>query len=127
MLDEGIATQLRQVFGSLSSSYKLVVAQGNNPKQAELLELAQGLAETSPKLEAVVEGEVEKGVRLSIVRDGEPTGSRLLLMPRHSAGLSERTTATASFWKMIPFRIDCGCYLLHRIRLSPLSTGVQCS
>ena len=74
MLDEAIATQLRQVFGSLSSSYKLVVAHGNNPKQAELLELAQGLAETSPKLEAVVEGEVEKGVRLSIVRDGQPTG-----------------------------------------------------
>lgn len=74
MLDEGIATQLRQVFGSLSSSYKLVVAHGNNPKQAELLELAQSLAETSPKLSAVVEGEVAKGVRLSIVRDGEPTG-----------------------------------------------------
>ncbi|MDB4988012.1 MAG: ahpF [Myxococcaceae bacterium] len=74
MLDEGIATQLRQVFGALTSSYKLVVANGSNPKQGELLELARSLAETSPKLEAVVEGEVDKGVRLSIVRDGVPTG-----------------------------------------------------
>jgi alkyl hydroperoxide reductase subunit F len=74
MLDEGIATQLRTVFGSLSSSYKLVVANGTSPKQAELVELVRSLAETSPKLEAVVEGSVEKGVRLSIVRDGEPTG-----------------------------------------------------
>jgi len=74
MLDEGIATQLRQVFGSLTSSYKLVVADGKNAKQGELVELARSLAETSPKLEAVVEGEVESGVRLSILRDGEPTG-----------------------------------------------------
>jgi alkyl hydroperoxide reductase subunit F len=74
MLDEGIATQLRQVFGALSSSYKLVVANGANAKQGELVELVRSLADTSPKLEAVVEGEVESGVRLSIVRDGVPTG-----------------------------------------------------
>jgi len=74
MLDEGIATQLRQVFGALSSSYKLVVANGDNAKQGELVELVQSLAETSPKLEAIVEGEVERGVRLSIVRDGSETG-----------------------------------------------------
>jgi alkyl hydroperoxide reductase subunit F len=74
MLDEGIATQLRQVFGSLTSSYKLVVANGDNPKQSELVELVRSLADTSPQLEAVVEGEVESGVRLSILRDGQPTG-----------------------------------------------------
>lgn len=74
MLDEGIATQLRQVFGSLSSSYKLVVANGESEKQGELVELVRSLADTSDKLEAVVEGEVERGVRLSIVRDGVPTG-----------------------------------------------------
>src|ERR1700709_2325791 len=74
MLDEGIATQLRQVFGSLSSSYKLVVAQGTSPKQGELVELAESLAATSPKLEALVEGTVEKGVRLTILKDDEPTG-----------------------------------------------------
>ena len=74
MLDEAIATQLRQVFGSLKSSYRLVVANGGNPKQGELLDLARSLAATSDKIEAVVEGEVERGVRLDIVRDGVPTG-----------------------------------------------------
>jgi NADH-dependent peroxiredoxin subunit F len=74
MLDEGIATQLRQVFGSLSASYKLVVANGQSEKQGELVELVRSLADTSPKLEAVVEGEVDRGVRLSIVRDDQPTG-----------------------------------------------------
>jgi alkyl hydroperoxide reductase subunit F len=74
MLDEGIATQLRQVFGALSARYTLVVANGKDPKQAELVELAESLCETSPKLETRVEGEVEKGVSLSLVRDGKPTG-----------------------------------------------------
>ena len=46
MLDEGIATQLRQVFGALSSNYTLVVAHGSNPKQGELVELARSLAAT---------------------------------------------------------------------------------
>ncbi|MET0343517.1 MAG: alkyl hydroperoxide reductase subunit F [Polyangiales bacterium] len=74
MLDEAIATQLRQVFGSLKSSYKLVVAHGTSPKQGELVELARSLAATSDKLESVVEGEVESGVRLTILRDETPTG-----------------------------------------------------
>lgn len=74
MLDESIVAQLREVFGSLSSRYQLVVANGSHEKQQELLDLVRSLAETSPKLELVVEGEVESGVRLSIVRDGTPTG-----------------------------------------------------
>lgn len=74
MLDEAIATQLRQVFGSLKASFKLVVANGSSPKQGELVELARSLAATSDKLEAVVEGEVESGVKLSILRDGQDTG-----------------------------------------------------
>jgi NADH-dependent peroxiredoxin subunit F len=74
MLDESIAAQLREVFGSLSSSFKLVVANGSHAKQQELVDLVRALAETSPKLELVIEGEVERGVRLSIVRDGAPTG-----------------------------------------------------
>jgi NADH-dependent peroxiredoxin subunit F len=74
MLDESIVAQLREVFGSLSSRYKLVVANGSHAKQQELVDLARSLAETSPKLELVIEGEVERGVRLSIVRDEAPTG-----------------------------------------------------
>jgi len=74
MLDEAIATQLRQVFGSLSSSYKLVVAESANEKQAELLDLVRSVAQTSPKIEVVTEGRVDKGVQFSLVKDGEPTG-----------------------------------------------------
>lgn len=74
MLDEALTAQLREVFSSLSATFSLVVANSSHEKQGELLELARALAATSPKLELVVAGEAESGVRLSLHRDGAPTG-----------------------------------------------------
>jgi NADH-dependent peroxiredoxin subunit F len=74
MIDEAIAAQLRQVFGSLSASYKLVVANGTSDKQNDLVELARSVAATSDKIEFVQEGTVEQGVRLDLLKDGVPTG-----------------------------------------------------
>ncbi len=74
MLEEAISAQLRQVFGALESTYALVVAESSHEKQAELLELAQSVASTSPKIEAVVQGHVESGVLLTLHKNGQPTG-----------------------------------------------------
>ena len=74
MLDEAISAQLREVFSTLSATYTLVVANGPHEKQSELLDLARALAATSPKIDAVVEGEVTSGVRMSLLRAGAPTG-----------------------------------------------------
>jgi NADH-dependent peroxiredoxin subunit F len=74
MLDEAISAQLREVFSALSGTYTLVVANSSHEKQGELLDLARSLAATSPKLESRVEGEIASGVKLSIHRDGAPTG-----------------------------------------------------
>ncbi len=74
MIDESLAAQLRQVFGALSSSYKLAVANGTSDKQNDLVELARGVASTSDKIEFVQEGTVEQGVRMDLLKDGTPTG-----------------------------------------------------
>src|SRR5687768_1238739 len=57
MLDESISQQLREVFGSLEARYSLVVRPSKHEKQAELLELARGVAATSDKIDVKVEGE----------------------------------------------------------------------
>jgi len=74
MLDENISTQLRQVFGSLSSRFTLVVQPSTHEKAQELVELAQSLAATSPNIEAVVEGAEISHVNMTLLKDGKPTG-----------------------------------------------------
>jgi alkyl hydroperoxide reductase subunit F len=74
MLDESISTQLREVFGSLESSFKLVVQPSTHEKQEELLELARGVAATSPKIEVAVEGESIPYVNMTLHKNGAPTG-----------------------------------------------------
>jgi alkyl hydroperoxide reductase subunit F len=74
MLDDSIVQQLRQVFGSLESTIKLVVQPSTHEKQQELVELARAVAETSPKIEAVVEGETIPHVFMALYKNGERTG-----------------------------------------------------
>jgi alkyl hydroperoxide reductase subunit F len=74
MIDESLAAQLRQVFGSLNASYKLVVANGTSDKQNDLVELARTTAATSDKIEFALEGTVDQGVRMDLLKDGAPTG-----------------------------------------------------
>lgn len=74
MLDEAIATQLREVFSSLESKFTLVVAQSDHEKQAELLELAREFAATSPKLDVVEAGVAPAGVSMALHKNGEATG-----------------------------------------------------
>ena len=74
MLDENISQQLRQVFGSLSSRFTLVVQPSTHEKAQELVELAQSLAATSPNIEAVVEGPQISHVNMTLLKDGKPTG-----------------------------------------------------
>ncbi|HEX5660654.1 MAG TPA: alkyl hydroperoxide reductase subunit F [Polyangiales bacterium] len=74
MIDEALSAQLQQVFGSLASSYKLVVANGTSDKQNDLVELARATAATSDKIDFAVEGTVEQGVRMDLYKEGAPTG-----------------------------------------------------
>jgi len=74
MLEESISAQLRQVFGALEGQFSLVVAESSHEKQSELLELAQGVSQTSPKIETVVSGRVESGVLMTLLKNGQPTG-----------------------------------------------------
>jgi alkyl hydroperoxide reductase subunit F len=74
MLDASISEQLREVFGSLEASFKLVVSPSTHEKQTELVELARGVAATSPKIEAVVEGASLPHVFMALYKNGAPTG-----------------------------------------------------
>lgn len=74
MLDEATIDQLRSVFASLQHEYQLVLSPSNHPKQADLRELAEALAGTSPKLHVVEAGAPVAGVRLELQRDAQPLG-----------------------------------------------------
>jgi NADH-dependent peroxiredoxin subunit F len=74
MLDDAIIDQLRTVFANLSGTFTLVVAPSQHEKQAELVALAESLASTSQQLTASVSGEPVATVRLTLLKDGEPTG-----------------------------------------------------
>jgi alkyl hydroperoxide reductase subunit F len=62
------------VFGSLEASFKLVVLPSTHEKQEELLELARAVAATSPKIDAVIEGETVPYVFMALHKNGAPTG-----------------------------------------------------
>jgi alkyl hydroperoxide reductase subunit F len=81
MLDEAIKAQLTQVFAALESEFTLVVAQSSHEKQAELVELAGGVASTSPKIKTEIDGEVGEGVFMALHKDGVPTGVSFRAIP----------------------------------------------
>jgi alkyl hydroperoxide reductase subunit F len=74
MLEESIAAQLREVLGGLQSKFTLVLAPSSSEKQSELLDLARGLATTSPRIETAVVGETRTDVLMALHKDGVPTG-----------------------------------------------------
>ncbi len=74
MLDEALVARLREVFGALESRITLVLSDSEHDKQAELLDLARQLAETSPRIDLRIDGPRTGELRLSIHREGEPTG-----------------------------------------------------
>jgi alkyl hydroperoxide reductase subunit F len=74
MLDESISQQLREVFGSLEARYSLVVRPSKHEKQAELLELARGVAATSDKIDLKVEGEETSQLFMQLLKNDASTG-----------------------------------------------------
>lgn len=75
MLDEAIVSQLSSLYADLSAPLRLVVRPSDHAQQAELLELVQAVAATSPHLHFVEEGPPSAAPVLSLERaDGTPTG-----------------------------------------------------
>jgi alkyl hydroperoxide reductase subunit F len=74
MLDADLIAQLTQVFAPLGADLTLVVAPSEDARQAELLELLDGLAAASPRIRVVTEGHPSPVPRLILLRNGSPTG-----------------------------------------------------
>lgn len=74
MLDADLIAQLTQVFAPLGADLTLVVAPSEDARQAELLELLDGLAAASPRIRVVTEGHPSPIPRFTLLRNGSPTG-----------------------------------------------------
>jgi alkyl hydroperoxide reductase subunit F len=74
MLDAGIRSQLTTVFADLGTAITLVMSPSDHPQQAELHELLADLVATSPQLRLVTAGHAASVPRLTLLRDGSPTG-----------------------------------------------------
>lgn len=81
MLDQDLIEQLRGAFASLASTITLRVRPSDHEKQGELVEMAGGMAQASPKVVATVEGDKVATVLLEILRDGTPTGIAFRAVP----------------------------------------------
>lgn len=78
-LDQNILTQLRGLFAGLKSSFTLRVDHAGHPKAAELLTMARDFVSTSDRL-AFEEGTSE-ALRLSLLKEGQPTGISFRAIP----------------------------------------------
>lgn len=74
MLDPALLDQLKDLFSTLPCTLTLALQPSDHERQAELLELAREIASTSASVDVKVEGERTSAVRLSLLRDGAPTG-----------------------------------------------------
>jgi len=74
MLDASISAQLRAVFTDLSVDLHLVMAPSDHAQQGELRELLAAVAATSPRIELVEAGNPSPVPRVTLVRNGSPTG-----------------------------------------------------
>jgi alkyl hydroperoxide reductase subunit F len=74
VLDDAIVDQLRQVFSALDATFTLAVSPSQHEKQGDLVALCDSLARTSQQISSEVTGEPVDGVRLTLLKDGEPTG-----------------------------------------------------
>jgi len=81
MLDATILEQLSTHFAGLQAEFTLALSPSQHPKQAELREMLEALATTSPKIRLVESGTEVKDVRFDILRDGAPTGIRFRAIP----------------------------------------------
>ncbi len=73
MLDSALKEQVRGIFSSLSSHYRLLVElHPQHPRGVEVVEFLRDVAECSPNIEySVVDGEA---LQFSILKDGTPSG-----------------------------------------------------
>ena len=78
-LDQNILNQLQGLFANLKHQYTLLVEHAGCPKSDELETLARDFASTSPQLSAEVRN--TDVLRLSILRDGQPTGISFRAIP----------------------------------------------
>ena len=78
-LDQNILNQLQGLFANLKHQYTLLVEHAGCPKSDELATLARDFASTSPQLSAEVRN--TDVLRLSILRDGQPTGISFRAIP----------------------------------------------
>jgi alkyl hydroperoxide reductase subunit F len=74
MLDDAIRSQLTTVFTDLPAELTLAVSPSEHPRQGDLRELATDLAATAPRLRVVESGHHSSVPRLTLLRDGAPTG-----------------------------------------------------
>lgn len=74
MLEATVIEQLKSVFGPLESDYILEYSPSLSDSQAELLELLNDVASTSPKIRVVESNQSSPVPRFSILRGDKPTG-----------------------------------------------------
>ncbi|MFP5519778.1 MAG: alkyl hydroperoxide reductase subunit F [Bdellovibrionia bacterium] len=74
MLDQNILEQLKGVFAQLESKVTLQYDDSDNENQAELLEMLNGVASTSDKIEAISSGNKSVAPAFRILKNGQATG-----------------------------------------------------
>lgn len=77
MLDNSLKEQLKSVFAVIENDVELVYDESSHADQAELVEMLQDVASTSPKIiarPAVTGGAIAKTPQFHIERQGRPTG-----------------------------------------------------
>lgn len=79
MPDPDLVEQLKPVFASLKSAFRLTLSAANHPAREELLDLVQGLTAASPKI-TLAEDEA-RGPALSLERAGAPLPVRFRGVP----------------------------------------------
>ena len=74
MLDPDLQQQLTNAFAGLGHDYSLVIAPSDHPQQGELRDLVDGLAAASTRIRVVDASSKTPVPRLTLLRDGAPTG-----------------------------------------------------
>jgi NADH-dependent peroxiredoxin subunit F len=74
MLDKDLLAQLEQVFAAIEQPIELVYAKSSHEKQAELVDMLEAVASTSPKISAVSSGLESHVPMFRIERAGTLTG-----------------------------------------------------
>ncbi len=81
MLDSAIIEQLKSVYAQLESEIGLVYSESSNAKQAELVEMLESIASTSPKITAKPSGQANDFPHFEIQVNGKANGIKFSGIP----------------------------------------------